>query len=137
MKKTLKTPPKAEGQQKRTHCECCGVPLAKAKMPLTMEGLLAWHGRWLNTQARFHPHGGVILEENLIYSAGYPLPQIEVLRDLWNHEHRKFVRYERRRRIMTVHELVITQRRFRGAVVNIADMVTRQRRRVQSVPIFA
>jgi len=118
-------------------CKCCKSLTAKLKMPRTMKGLLAWHARWLRLQTQYNSVGHVIFDETLEFSAGYPLPKIEVLRDLWKHHHRRLIGYSRRRRLVTEHEMVIRHRRFGSSVVNIADMATTRCRKTTIVPIFA
>jgi hypothetical protein len=120
----------------RIHCKCCRVSLAKSKMPTTMEGLLSWHARWENAMTQYDACGHVILDQSLFYSAGYPLPQMEVLQDLWKHEHRKLVGYRRRRRMVTEHKMVIHPRLFGGGMVNLVESLTIRRRKVVLAPVF-
>ena len=101
-----------------------------------MEGLLAWHRRWLITQARLDARGNVIFDEQLIFSSGYPQPKIEVLQDLWMHVHRELVGHKQCRRLVTDHDLVIRPKKIMGWTVNVAVFVTKRIRRVQSVPVF-
>lgn len=137
MKETLEAPQMAKEPEKRTHCKCCRVSLAKSKMPRTMQGLLAWHGRWLNSQTRFTASGHVVLDETLICSAGYPLPKLEVLEDLWNNEHRELIGYARRRCLVTDYKLVIHAKRVSGSVVNVAEMVATRSWKTRLAPVFA
>jgi hypothetical protein len=105
-------------------------------MPTTMEGLLSWHARWLRTQQRYNGIGHLIPDDSLYFSAGYPLPQMEVLQDLWKHKHRKLVGYKRRRRLVTEHKMVIRPKLFGGGMVNLVESLTIRRRKVVLAPVF-